>query len=97
MPCVPHERKSIKEVLRSNRKQGKRKTNKGIWTLERLFKIKQVSRIPTPPPPPLSPPYAVDNKDSEVITSAEREVKDSRRSGMYQSYHFVTRLDVQSL
>ena len=31
------------------------------------------------------------------ITSAEREVKDSRRSGMYQSYHFLTRLGMQSL
>jgi len=32
-----------------------------------------------------------------IITSAEREVKDSRRSGMYQSYHFLTRLGMQSL
>ena len=32
-----------------------------------------------------------------VITSAEREVKDSRRSGMYQSYNFLTRLGKQSL
>ena len=31
------------------------------------------------------------------ITSAEREVKDSRRSGMYQSYNFLTRLGKQSL
>ena len=31
------------------------------------------------------------------ITSAEREVKDSRRSGMFQSYHFSTRLGMQSL
>ena len=32
-----------------------------------------------------------------VITSAEREVKVSRRSGMYQSYNFLTRLGMQSL
>ena len=32
-----------------------------------------------------------------IITSAEREVKDSRRSGMYQSYNFLTRLGKQSL
>ena len=32
-----------------------------------------------------------------LFTSAEREVKDSRRSGMYQSYHFLTRLGKQSL
>ena len=32
-----------------------------------------------------------------IITSAEREVKDSRRSGMYQSYNFLTRLGMQSL
>ena len=31
------------------------------------------------------------------ITSAEREVKDSRRSGMYQSCNFLTRLGKQSL
>ena len=31
------------------------------------------------------------------ITSAEREVKVSRRSGMYQSYNFLTRLGMQSL
>ena len=31
------------------------------------------------------------------FTSAKREVKDSRRSGMYQSYHFLTRLGMQSL
>ena len=32
-----------------------------------------------------------------LITSAEREVKVSRRSGMYQSYNFLTRLGMQSL
>ena len=32
-----------------------------------------------------------------LFTSAEREVKDSRRSGMYQSCHFLTRLGKQSL
>ena len=32
-----------------------------------------------------------------LVTSAEREVKDSRRSGMYQSLHFLTRLGKQSL
>ena len=32
-----------------------------------------------------------------IITTAEREVKDSRRSGMYQSYNFLTRLGMQSL
>ena len=32
----------------------------------------------------------------EIVTSAEREVEDSRRSGMYQSYHFLTRLGMQS-
>ena len=32
-----------------------------------------------------------------IITSAEREVKVSRRSGMYQSYNFLTRLGMQSL
>ena len=32
-----------------------------------------------------------------LITSAEREVKDSRRSRMYQSCHFLTRLGTQSL
>ena len=32
-----------------------------------------------------------------VFTSAEREVKDSRRSGMYQSCNFFTRLGKQSL
>ena len=31
------------------------------------------------------------------FTSAEREVKDSRRSGMYQSCNFLTRLGKQSL
>ena len=31
------------------------------------------------------------------ITSAEREEKVSRRSGMYQSYHFSPRLGMQSL
>ena len=36
-------------------------------------------------------------KISIFITSAEREVKDSRRSGMYQSYNFLTRLGKQSL
>ena len=34
---------------------------------------------------------------SSLITSAEREVKDSRRSGMYQSCNFLTRLGKQSL
>ena len=34
---------------------------------------------------------------SNLITSAEREVKDSRHSGMYQSYNFLTRLGMQSL
>ena len=33
----------------------------------------------------------------KVFTSAEREVKDWRRSGMYQSSHFLTRLGKQSL
>ena len=33
----------------------------------------------------------------ELITSAEREVKVSRRSGMYQSYNFLTRLGKQSV
>ena len=32
-----------------------------------------------------------------LVTSAEREGKDSQRSGMYQSCHFLTRLDRQSL
>ena len=32
-----------------------------------------------------------------LVTSAEREVKDSRRSGMYQSCNFLTRLGEQSL
>ena len=32
-----------------------------------------------------------------VITSAEREVKDSRCSGMYKSCNFLTRLGKQSL
>ena len=32
-----------------------------------------------------------------LVTSAEREVKDSRRSEMYQSYNFLTRLGMQSL
>ena len=31
------------------------------------------------------------------FTSAEREVKDSRRSGMYQSCNFLTRLGMQRL
>ena len=30
-----------------------------------------------------------------LVTSAEREVKDSRRSGMYQSCNFLTRLGMQ--
>ena len=34
---------------------------------------------------------------ANIITSAEREVKVSRRSGMYQSYNFLTRLGMQSL
>ena len=34
---------------------------------------------------------------SQLITSAEREVKVSRRSGMYQSYNFLTRMGMQSL
>ena len=37
------------------------------------------------------------NEEFELITSAEREVKVSRHSGMYQSYNFLTRLDMQSL
>ena len=32
-----------------------------------------------------------------IFTSADREVKVSRRSGMYQSYNFLTRLGMQSL
>ena len=36
-------------------------------------------------------------QNPEIITSAEREVKDSRLSGIYQSYHFLTRLGMQSL
>ena len=32
-----------------------------------------------------------------IITSAEREVKDSRRSGKYQSYNFSPRMGMQSL
>ena len=32
-----------------------------------------------------------------LFTSAEHEVKDSRRSGMYQSCHFLTRLGKRSL
>ena len=32
-----------------------------------------------------------------LITSVQREVKDSRRLGMYQRYHFLTRLGMQSL
>ena len=32
-----------------------------------------------------------------LVTSAEREVKVSRRSGMYQSCNFLTRLGKQSL
>ena len=32
-----------------------------------------------------------------LITSVERKVKDSRRSVMYQSYYFLTRLGIQSL
>ena len=38
-----------------------------------------------------------DTQPHSIITSAEREVKDSQRSGMYQSYHFLTRLATQSL
>ena len=38
-----------------------------------------------------------DSASRQVITSAEREVKVSRRSGMYQSYNFLTRLGKQSL
>ena len=34
---------------------------------------------------------------SLIVTSAEREVKVSRRSGMYQSYNFLTGLGMQSL
>ena len=37
------------------------------------------------------------NADTIFFTSAEREVKVSRRSGMYQSYNFLTRLGMQSL
>ena len=33
----------------------------------------------------------------KIITSTEREVKVSQRSGMYQSYNFLTRLGMQSL
>ena len=33
----------------------------------------------------------------QIIASAEREVKDSRRTGMYQSYQFLTRLGMESL
>ena len=36
-------------------------------------------------------------KNLSFVTSAEREVKVSRRSGMYQSYNFLTRLGMQSL
>ena len=38
-----------------------------------------------------------DNRLASLVTSAVREVKDSRRSGMYQSYNFLTRLGMQSL
>ena len=41
-------------------------------------------------------PFGVSSA-SAIFSSAEREVKDSRRSGMYQSYHFSTRLGKQSL
>ena len=34
---------------------------------------------------------------NRLVTSAEREVKDWRRSGMYQSCNFLTRLGKQSL
>ena len=33
----------------------------------------------------------------DIITSAEREVKVSQRSGMYQSCNFLTRLGKQTL
>ena len=35
--------------------------------------------------------------ETYFITLAEREAKDSRRSGMYQSCHFLARLGTQSL
>ena len=37
------------------------------------------------------------SKSIVLFTSAEREVKDSRRLGMYQSYNFLARLGTQSL
>ena len=41
--------------------------------------------------------HSQQKQQQRFITSAKREVKDSRRSGMYQSYHFLTRLGMQSL
>ena len=37
------------------------------------------------------------SREDDIITAAEREVKDSRCSGMYQSCHFLTRLGKHSL
>ena len=45
----------------------------------------------------LIPGCEVSTPPQKIITSAEREVKVSRRSGMYQSYNFLTRLGMQSL
>ena len=39
-------------------------------------------------------PFLTRSPEDGFITSAEREVKDSRREGMYQSYNFSPRLGV---
>ena len=60
-------------VQTENKENGKQIKVYGHWR-DYLKLNKSVEYPPHPLPP--SPPYAVDNKDSEVITSAEREVKD---------------------
>ena len=53
--------------------------------------------VPKPPRPNAMVQCSIYVDVCELITSAAREVKDSRRSRMYQSYHFLTRLGKQSL
>ena len=43
------------------------------------------------------PPLSLSFMYEYIVTLAEREVKDSRRSGMYQSWLFLARLGTQSL
>ena len=60
------------------------------------FIISVTSTLPSPSKPRLGPGLGSDIIVC-VVTSAEREEKDLRRTGTYQSYNFLTRLGMQSL